>query len=78
MFLRKIHHLCQTIIIIVPSTFGFFNIPKRQLKTNQQRFQKIILILCAWGTLLLTIELPNGHVWFRRNYYVHAQGNQSA
>ena len=36
MFLRKIHHLCQTINIIVPSTFGFFNIPKRQLKTNQE------------------------------------------
>jgi hypothetical protein len=63
MFLRKIHHLCQTINMIVPSTFGFFNIPKRQLKTNQE---------IAWGSLLLTIELPNGLLWFRRNYYVHA------
>jgi hypothetical protein len=56
--------------MIVPSTFGFFNIPKRQLETNQQRLHG--------GSLLLTIELPNGLVWFRRNYYVHAQGNQSA
>ena len=36
MFLRKMHHLCKTINMIVLSTFGFFNIPKRQLKTNQE------------------------------------------
>ncbi len=65
--------------MIVPSTDGFFNILKRQLKTNQQRFQKIILI-CVQGIHFysLTIALPNGRVWFRRNYYVHAQGNQFA
>jgi hypothetical protein len=65
--------------MIVPSTDGFFNILKRQVKTNQQRFQKIILILCPGNKFYsLTIALPNGRVWFRRNYYVHAQGNQSA
>ena len=79
MFLRKLHHLCQTINMIVPSTDGFLNMLKRQFKTNQQTFQKIILILYSVVYFYsLNIAISNGRVWFRRNYYVHAHGNQSA
>gem|GEM_PF-1538662 len=73
------HHLCQTINTIVPSTAGFSIYSKRQFKTKQQRFQKIILIFVSREYIFTHyLALPNGHVWFRRNYYVHAQGNQSA